>query len=100
MKSKFLFIMLFLLMGCHFTSWVHTGDVLNLDPKNERLLNVQTVNKSLDNYSGKSADELIASFIQSYNAQNNTNFTAFIANEPIDTSRQRVTLNGILVETR
>ena len=97
MLKRFLFLVPLVILGC---DRVHRGTVLNLDPLDERVLDARSVNQTVDNVFGKSAEDLTLGFINSYNEQNGTNFTAFVSREPIDTSRQRVVFNGMLVEAR
>ena len=97
MSKVFLFLVLFVAAGC---TRVHTGTVLNLEPKDIKVADARQIRQVVDNAGGKSADELVIEFINRYNAENGTSFTAFVAREPVDVSRARVTIDGILVEVK
>jgi len=99
MLKKLLFILaLFVISGCDIVFRYHEDDILHLNPTDNYVVAVQVIEQRLDNESKTSIDEVVKNFIKSYNTQNNTNFTAFISDEPINTSR--ITLKGTLVEIR
>ena len=78
----------------------HFGDILHADPHADFVVAVRPVAQTMYNELGLSADELTMDFIESYNAQNDTNFTYFISTTPIDISRLKVAFNGTLIEIR
>ena len=97
MLKTILILLIFVTAGCRRQ---HTGSILHFNPYDNLVIAVQSIQQPMDNTSGKSAGELIMELISSYNEQNNTNFTTFISNEPMDISQSRVIFDGILVEIR